>query len=265
MIFPVDPAVSEAHSNVPGVQLRHRSSLRGDYRACDDLNHERIPTPRPTFAWLLEDYSVIAIIYQSLAAASAGERADALTASTTDAFSARWLRFIGKGLELARDHFVGQGLGDPKQRACSLQILLASLWGLELHSALTWFSGVSFNAMEPSKPIAITFPASSEAIDADPGTKRGPPRVVPNETKLAITDCASRSFAMFKTFGAVQHFWSPLGFIVVFAELSSFAIARNEPAPLLSNASILRRSGRSAQSDQGKAGHLIGSRNHTKV
>src|SRR6478609_7093560 len=48
---------------------------------------------------------------------------------------------------------------------------------------------------EPVQPIAVTFPASSEAIDALLGTKRGSPRVVPDETKLAITNCASRGTA----------------------------------------------------------------------
>lgn len=55
---------------------------------------------------------------------------------------------------------------------------------------------------------------------------------------------------MFKTFGAVQHRWSPLGFIVVFVDLPSFAIVRDERARL-SNACTLRRSGRTAQSNLG--------------
>src|SRR3984893_15541759 len=63
--------------------------------------------------------------------------------------------------------------------------------------------------LEPAHPIAVTFPASSEAIDALLGTKRGSPRVVPDETKLAITNCASRGTARSKTFGAVGH-WSIL-------------------------------------------------------
>src|ERR1700751_3124390 len=59
--------------------------------------------------------------------------------------------------------------------------------------------------LEPAHPIAVTFPASPEAIDALLGTKRGSPRVVPDETKLAITNCASRSSAGSKTFAAVGH------------------------------------------------------------
>jgi NAD(P)-dependent dehydrogenase (short-subunit alcohol dehydrogenase family) len=58
---------------------------------------------------------------------SAGERASALATLTTGAFSAHRLAVIGKGLEPARDHFVGHGLGGAKQRACRLPILLASL------------------------------------------------------------------------------------------------------------------------------------------
>jgi hypothetical protein len=42
-------------------------------------------------------------------------------------------------------------------------------------------------------------------IDALPGTKGGSPRVVPDETKLAITNRASRGSATSKTFGATRH------------------------------------------------------------
>ena len=59
--------------------------------------------------------------------------------------------------------------------------------------------------MEPGQPIPVTCPASSEATDALLGTKGGSPRVVPDETKLAITNCASRGAARSRTFGAVQH------------------------------------------------------------
>jgi hypothetical protein len=59
--------------------------------------------------------------------------------------------------------------------------------------------------LEPAHPIAVTFPASSEAIDALLGTKLGSPRVVPDETKLALTNCAPRGSARSKTFGAVWH------------------------------------------------------------
>jgi hypothetical protein len=59
--------------------------------------------------------------------------------------------------------------------------------------------------LKQAQPIAITFPASSKAIDALLGTNRGSPRVVPEETKLAVTDCASRSSAVSRTLGAVAH------------------------------------------------------------
>jgi hypothetical protein len=59
--------------------------------------------------------------------------------------------------------------------------------------------------LEPAHPIAVTFPSSFEAIDAPLGTKRGSPRVMPDETKLAIANCASRASAGSKTFGAVWH------------------------------------------------------------
>jgi hypothetical protein len=59
--------------------------------------------------------------------------------------------------------------------------------------------------LEQAHPIAVTFPASSKAIDALLGTKRRSPRVVPDETKLAFTNSASRSTARFNAFGAVEH------------------------------------------------------------
>jgi hypothetical protein len=59
--------------------------------------------------------------------------------------------------------------------------------------------------LEPAHPIAVTLAASSEAIDALPGAKLGSPRVVPDETKLAITDCTSRGLPNSKTFARVWH------------------------------------------------------------
>jgi hypothetical protein len=59
--------------------------------------------------------------------------------------------------------------------------------------------------MEPGQPIAVTRLASSQAIDAFLGTERSSPRVVSDETKLAITDRASRGFAISMTFGAFWH------------------------------------------------------------
>jgi hypothetical protein len=59
--------------------------------------------------------------------------------------------------------------------------------------------------LEPAHPIAVTLAASSEAIDALPGAKRGSPRVVPDETKLAITDRTSRDLPSSKTSASVGH------------------------------------------------------------
>ena len=59
--------------------------------------------------------------------------------------------------------------------------------------------------LQPAHPIAVIFPTSSKAIDAPPGTKLSSPRVVPYETELAITHCASRLSATPEIFGAVGH------------------------------------------------------------
>ena len=83
--------------------------------------------------------------------------------------------------------------------------------------------------LEPAHPIAVTFPANSEAIDALLGTKRGSPRVVPDETKLAITNCASRGSARFKTFGAVWHCRLLLVLSQLFVDHPFFTVARHEP------------------------------------
>ena len=64
--------------------------------------------------------------------------------------------------------------------------------------------------LEPAYPIVVTLPASPEAIDALLGTKRGSPRVVPDETKLPVTDRASRGFVRPETFRAVGHYRLPL-------------------------------------------------------
>jgi hypothetical protein len=50
--------------------------------------------------------------------------------------------------------------------------------------------------VERAHPIAVAFPARSEAIDALPGTKSSSPRVVPDEAKFFITYCASPVFAV---------------------------------------------------------------------
>jgi hypothetical protein len=79
------------------------------------------------------------------------------------------------------------------------------------------------------QPIPVTCPASSEAIDALLGTKGGSPRVVPDETKLAITNSASRDSATPKTFGAVQHCSLLLVSSSLFVDHPSFTVALHEP------------------------------------
>jgi hypothetical protein len=59
--------------------------------------------------------------------------------------------------------------------------------------------------------------------------------VVPNETKPAITNRASRSSATSQTFGAVQHWQSPL--LVsssLFVDHPSFTVVLHEPVRLSS-------------------------------
>src|ERR1700761_8523955 len=67
------------------------------------------------------------------------------------------------------------------------------------------FFGSWSKVLLPTHPNAVTLRASSEAIDALLGTKRSSPRVVPDESKLAATNCASRGSARSQTFGAVRH------------------------------------------------------------
>ena len=59
--------------------------------------------------------------------------------------------------------------------------------------------------MEPAHPIVVTLAARLEAIDALPGAKRRSPRIMPDETKLALTDCASHGLVRPVTFQAVRH------------------------------------------------------------
>jgi hypothetical protein len=82
--------------------------------------------------------------------------------------------------------------------------------------------------LEPSHPIAVTFPSRSEAIDATLGTQLRSPRVVPDETKLAVADCASRDFTGSRTFGAVGH-WCPLFGFIVAVRRSSLTLGFHEP------------------------------------
>jgi hypothetical protein len=83
--------------------------------------------------------------------------------------------------------------------------------------------------LEPAHPIAVTFPASSEAIDALLGTKLGSPRVVSDETELAIANCASRGSARSKTFGAVWHCSLLLVLKSLFVDHPFFTVALHQP------------------------------------
>src|SRR5262249_54439052 len=59
--------------------------------------------------------------------------------------------------------------------------------------------------LEPAHPIAVTLAARSEVIHALPRAKRGSPRIMANETKFAIADCASRGLVGSMTFQAIRH------------------------------------------------------------
>src|SRR3954469_23381101 len=59
--------------------------------------------------------------------------------------------------------------------------------------------------LEPAHPIVVTLAARLEAIDALPGAKRPSPRIMPDETKLALTDCASHGVVGPVTFQGVRH------------------------------------------------------------
>jgi hypothetical protein len=95
--------------------------------------------------------------------------------------------------------------------------------------------------LEPGQPIAGACPASSKAIDAPFGTKGGSPRVVPDETKLSITNCASCGSARSRIFGAVQHCSLLLVLSSLFVDYPFFTVALHEPVRL-SDACSLRRS-----------------------
>jgi hypothetical protein len=94
--------------------------------------------------------------------------------------------------------------------------------------------------LEPVHPIAATLATSSEAIDALLGTKLGSPRVVPDQTKLAFTDCTSRGFAGSRTFGAVGHCCLLLVLSSLFVDHSFFTVAFHKPVRF-SNPCILGR------------------------
>src|SRR5438094_420240 len=73
--------------------------------------------------------------------------------------------------------------------------------------------------LDPGQPAPIIFLAGSEAIDALFGTKGRSPLIVPNETKLAITDCAPRSIsgAFWATWHVVSSTLSLLSSIMLFS------------------------------------------------
>ena len=113
---------------------------------------------------------------------------------------------VGKGLKLTRNRSVGHGLGSAKQSlVLSLDIPCLVVRSVNVMKPSRGSPALVEGDLEPGQPIPITCPASSEAIDALLGTKGGSPRVVPDETKLAITNRASRGSARSQTFGAVQH------------------------------------------------------------
>jgi hypothetical protein len=67
--------------------------------------------------------------------------------------------------------------------------------------------------LKPAHPIAVTLATSLEAIDTLPGAKWSSPGIMPDETKLALADCASCSPMSPVTFEAVRHCslpWSAL-------------------------------------------------------
>src|SRR6516164_9214674 len=100
--------------------------------------------------------------------------------------------------------------------------------------------------LEPAHPIAVTLAASLEAIDAFPGAKRGSPRIMPYETKLAITDCASRSRVRPVTFHAVRH----CSLLLACAHFGRMRLGGSSPAPQFS-AGRLRASQGGRQRYQG--------------
>jgi hypothetical protein len=84
--------------------------------------------------------------------------------------------------------------------------------------------------LEPAHPIAVTLATSLEAIDTLSGAKWSSPGIMADETKLALTDCASRSTASPVTFEAVRHCSLPWSVRLPFA----CRLRRSSPAPQLS-------------------------------
>jgi hypothetical protein len=71
-------------------------------------------------------------------------------------------------------------------------------------------------------------PTSSEAIDAPLGTKSYSPRAVPHETKLALTNRASRSSARSGAFGTFKQGSLLFAWSSLFVDHPIFIIAPNE-------------------------------------
>jgi hypothetical protein len=84
--------------------------------------------------------------------------------------------------------------------------------------------------LEPGQPIAVICPASREATDALSVTKGGSPRVVPDETKPAVTNRAARGSIGSKTFGAVEHGNLLLASFSLFVDRGSLTVALHELA-----------------------------------
>src|SRR3954471_9110868 len=72
-------------------------------------------------------------------------------------------------------------------------------------SARAVFGRLVESDLEPACPIVVILAARLEAIDALAGAKLRSPRIMPDETKLALTDCASLAFVRAVTFQAVRH------------------------------------------------------------
>jgi len=60
-------------------------------------------------------------------------------------------------------------------------------------------------SVKAQQPSAVALLAGLEAINAPPRTKRSSPGVVPDQTKLSVTDGAALRCAMPKMLGAVEH------------------------------------------------------------
>src|ERR1700688_2623088 len=141
---------------------------------------------------------------------------------------------VGKRPKLTRNRPVRHGLGEAKS------LRFSSIPCLVVRSARTSWSPPAVlrrlvqGDLGPGQPTPITCPASSEAIDALPGTSRSPPRVVPDETKPAITNRASRGSATSQTFGAVQHCSLLLVSSSLFVDHPSFTVVLHEPVRLSS-------------------------------